>query len=166
MFQTFLPRILPTVLGWCVFLQTGCTFPDPQEVKTAPSLSLQGRWRQDSGHVMFYDRRGQFLHRLEGDSGDPTGLMTIGTVRWRFWDGRNRAAFSYTRRGDTLILLRLADSALVRGGHAQWEDLGTPIGLPDTSLISCLTARSWVLLDSARHPDGSDIRVARTYYSR
>ena len=166
MLQTFLSHTLSIILGVCVLLQTGCTFPDPQEAETEPSLSLQGRWQQDSSHVMFYDRHGQFINRLEGDTGNPIRLMTIGTDRWHFWDGRNRAAYSYTLHGNTLIQLRLVDSALVRSGHAQWKDLGKPIGLPDTSVISSLTAHSWILLDSARHPVDLDIRVARTYYSR
>jgi hypothetical protein len=107
------------------------------------------------------------INQLRGDDATgPAGFITIGPDRWHFWKGITRATWTYTQHGDTLVIQRLTDTALVRGGHAQWEDLGKPLGLPDTSVITVLNAHSLVRLDSTTHPDGSTIRVSRNYYSR
>lgn len=167
MTQLFSQRVLSVVIGVFALLQARCTFPDSSESGSAPPLSLQGRWRLDSGNVTFYNGRGQFLHRLQDNARERApGFITIGPERWHYFDGRHRAAYSYVRQGNTLVVFRLADTALVRGGHAQWKDMGKPLGLPDTSVIAVLTPHSWLRLDSTKDPDGSLIRVFRNYYSR
>lgn len=87
--QPFSQRIFPVVIGVFSVLQARCTFPDPLASETAPALSLQGRWRLDSGNITFYNGRGQFLHRLQEDARKRApGFITIGSERWHYVDGR------------------------------------------------------------------------------
>ena len=164
--RPFPNRFLPLVLDAFTLLQARCTSPAPAESGALPAPSLYGQWRQDSGSTTIYNDRGQLLNQMHSAKTDPAGLMIIGSEQWHFRNGRIRAMWTYTRRADTLVLQRLVDSALVRNGHARWQDLGAPIALPDTFVIAALTARSWVSFDSVQDADGFLTRVNRTYYSQ
>ena len=92
-------------------------------------------------------------------------MLTIGASQWRY-SGSIREEHSYTRRGGTLIVRRLVDSAVIRAQYAKWEDMGKLTPYADTLLITTLTPRRLVTKDSTQEPDGSIYRVWHGYYSR
>jgi hypothetical protein len=148
-----------------VWLFVGCEPHEHVANGSVPeSTGLVGRWHYDSAGAAFYDRRGHFSHRFM-DPPSSDAWLTIGRERWTY-SGSVREEHVYSRRGNTVWVRRLVDSALVRGGHARLEDLGQVIGFTDTLLLSSLTPHRLVVCDSTTDPDGSLTRVWSYYYSR
>jgi hypothetical protein len=155
-------RVATAGLLW---LLTGCVTRETEaNAPTSLSTDLIGRWRYDSAGAAFYNRRGYFISRFMAPL--PSGaILTIGPERWTY-SGSVRETHTYLRRGNTVWVRRLVDTALVRGGHARLQDLDHGIGLADTLLLVTLTSHRLVLCDSTTDPDGSLTRVGRSYYSR
>lgn len=95
----------------------------------------------------------------------PAGTyLTIQAGQWTY-SGSVRENHVYRQHGNTLIVQRLVDSAVVRVKQAQWQDYGTIMGHPQALDLTVLTADQLVVRDSTMDPDGSLIRVRRYYYS-
>jgi hypothetical protein len=126
------------------------------------SEALEGQWRYKAGYNAFYNWRHQLLNK----STDSTGSnLLIGATNWQPLDGFP-AQHTYTRSGDTLLISRRGDQHLVDLHYIRPEEIGKIIGWPTKLRILSLTAHQLVVQDSTIDPDGSLIRVGRSYYAR
>jgi hypothetical protein len=142
----------------------GCNPADRSADLSGPlTATIAGRWRYDSVRSWSYNRQGQ----REGPSTQimrPGAVLTIGPASWRY-TGSIREDHAYQGYGSRLVVRRLVDSAVVRAHQAGWQDLGQVFGHPTTFFITTLTAKQFVVCDSAKAFDGF-IEVSRYYYSR
>jgi hypothetical protein len=155
----FVPSLLLLVLAGA-----GCNPADQSADLQGPlSATIVGRWHYDSVRSWSYNRQGQ----REGPSTQlmrPGAVLTIGPTSWRY-TGSVREDHTYQAHDSRLVVRRLVDSAVVRAHQAGWQDLGRVFGHPTIFFITTLTAKQFVVCDSAKAFDGF-IHVSRYYHSR
>jgi hypothetical protein len=149
-----------------VLLCLGGASCEPVSTSSQPikplSTALEGHWRYDSGWFAIYNWRHQLLNKSINSTGPS---LTIGATSWQPLDV-TPAQYTYTRTADTLLISRLGDQHLVDMHYIRPEEIGKVIYGPTKSQLLLLTAHQLVIQDSTVDPDGSLIRVGRSYYSR